>query len=203
MKLVLLGPPASGKGTQAERLSKKLKLPQISVGELLREEYKKGTKEGKQAEKYFDKGTLAPYALVIKIVNKRLAKKDCTKGFIFDGFPRELQQAKTLLKTCDVDKVLYFKVSDKELVKRMVSRTQCPKGHTYGIGHRPKKKDVCDVDKLPLSRRHDDTPAILKSRINVFHKKTEPVLRFFKKMGIVQTVSGVGTPNQIFKRIKL
>ncbi|MAF34407.1 adenylate kinase [Candidatus Woesearchaeota archaeon] len=203
MKLVLLGPPASGKGTQAERLSKALRLPQISVGELLREEYHKGTKEGKAAEKYFDKGKLAPHALVMKIVKKRLAKKDCKKGFIFDGFPRELPQARALMKLARPDRVVYIKVPDSLLVKRMVSRTQCPKGHTYGIGHKPKKRGVCDVDGQKLSHRHDDTPDIMGHRVKIFHQKTEPVLRFFKKMGIVQTVSGTGTPDQIFKRIKL
>lgn len=201
MKIVMLGPPASGKGTQAELLSRKLNLPQISVGELLREEYAKRTKEGKQAEKYFDKGKLAPHTVIMKIVKKRLAKKDCKNGYIFDGFPRALAQARALLRIDKPDKVIYLKLPDSLLMKRMMSRTQCSKGHTYGLGNTPKKKGVCNIDKLPLHPRSDDTPDIMRQRIKIFHTTTEPVLRLFDKYKIMRVVRGSGSIQSIHQRV--
>lgn len=202
MNIILLGPPGSGKGTQAELLSKEYSIPHISMGELLKKEYAEKTVEGVQAYKHWIKGNLAPDELVLKILKRRMDKEDCTDGFILDGYPRNEEQEKVLNNITTPDKAVYLDVPDKIIIDRMSQRTSCPKGHSYGIGRKPKKAGICDIDGEKLKAREDDKPEIIKQRLKVFHEQTKPLLQVYKKKGILKKVNGAGSVQEIFQRLK-
>ena len=193
MNIVLLGAPGAGKGTQAEIVSKKLDIPTISTGNIIREAIKNGTEMGLSAKSYIDAGKLVPDEVVIGIIKDRLDKDDCKNGFILDGFPRTIPQAKALDEMgVKIDVVLNIEVSDEDIVNRMSGRRTCPKcGSTYHIEFNPTKAEgVCDNCGTELTVRKDDHPDVVKSRLDVYHSETEPLKAFYEEKGILRTVVG-------------
>lgn len=193
MNIIFFGAPGAGKGTQAEIVSKKLDIPTISTGNIIREAIKNGTEMGLSAKSYIDAGKLVPDEVVIGIIKDRLDKDDCKNGFILDGFPRTIPQAKALDEMgVKIDVVLNIEVSDEDIVKRMSGRRTCPKcGSTYHIEFNPTKTEgVCDNCGTELTVRKDDHPDVVKSRLDVYHSETEPLKAFYEEKGILRTVVG-------------
>lgn len=183
MKLVLMGAPGAGKGTQAKIISEKLGIPAISTGSILREAVKKGTEVGGQVKGYLEKGELVPDDIIINIMRKRIAEPDCKNGYILDGMPRTIVQAQELESgEIDVDAVLFIEISDDEIVERMAGRRSCPEcGASFHIESAPPKTDgVCDFCGGKLVIRDDDKPETVKKRLAVYHKQTVPVKEFYK-----------------------
>ncbi|MBI4141061.1 nucleoside monophosphate kinase [Candidatus Woesearchaeota archaeon] len=202
MRIVILGPQGSGKGTQANLLSEKLKLPHIDAGQLLRDEAEKNTVIGKNIKSTMERGELIAPSIAPKILLKRLAKNDCKNGFILDGFPRDVGQAKMLGKITRVDVVVELKVSDALAIKRLSNRWQCMRCDTvYGITLLPKKSGLCDKCGGKLVRRKDDTPALIKKRLKLYHKVTEPVMDYFKKQNKLVSVDASVPVGVAFKKI--
>ncbi len=193
MKIIFFGAPGAGKGTQAEIVSEKLAIPAISTGNIIREAIKTGTEMGKSAKSYIEKGALVPDDVVIGIIKERLAEKDCENGFILDGFPRTVPQAEALTAMgVAIDTVLNLEVPDDKIVTRMSGRRTCPGcGASYHIVYKPTKKEgICDKCGSALTIRKDDDPAVVKSRLETYHKETEPLKDYYEKMGILKTVIG-------------
>ena len=193
MNIIFFGAPGAGKGTQAEIVSKKLDIPTISTGNIIREAIKNGTEMGLSAKGYIDAGKLVPDEVVIGIIKDRLDKDDCKNGFILDGFPRTIPQAKALDEMgVKIDVVLNIEVSDDDIVNRMSGRRTCPKcGSTYHIEFNPTKTEgVCDNCGTELTVRKDDHPDVVKSRLDVYHSETEPLKAFYEEKGILRTVVG-------------
>ena len=196
MNLILLGAPGAGKGTQAELLVKKLSIPAISTGNMLREAMANGTELGKKAKQYMDEGALVPDELILGIVADRVAQSDCAKGFILDGVPRTLAQAEALeAKGVRIDHVISIEVDDSEIERRMTGRRVCPKcGASYHIVNVPPKQEgVCDVCGGKLVQRKDDDPETVRDRLAVYHKETEPLKGFYEARGILKTVVDQGS----------
>ena len=193
MNIIFFGAPGAGKGTQAEIVSKKLDIPTISTGNIIREAIKNATEMGLSAKSYIDAGKLVPDEVVIGIIKDRLDKDDCKNGFILDGFPRTIPQAKALDEMgVKIDVVLNIEVSDEDIVNRMSGRRTCPKcGSTYHIEFNPTKTEgVCDNCGTELTVRKDDHPDVVKSRLDVYHSETEPLKAFYEEKGILRTVVG-------------
>ena len=197
MRLIILGAPGAGKGTQATIISQRLNIPHISTGEIFRDNIRNETDLGKLAKGYIDNGQLVPDDVTIKIVKQRLEQNDCGKGFILDGFPRTVTQADALeASLCkmhqSINKVLDVDVSDEKIIKRMMGRRVCSKcGATYHVAHKPSvipgKCDVCNGD---LVQRQDDTEETIKKRLNVYHQQTEPLIQYYKSKGLLVEVKG-------------
>ncbi len=193
MNIIFFGAPGAGKGTQAEIVSKKLDIPTISTGNIIREAIKNGTEMGLSAKSYIDAGKLVPDEVVIGIIKDRLDKDDCKKGFILDGFPRTIPQAKALDEMgVKIDVVLNIEVSDEDIINRMSGRRTCPKcGGTYHVKFNPTKTEgICDNCGAELTVRKDDHPDVVKSRLDVYHTETEPLKAFYEAKGILRTVVG-------------
>ena len=193
LHLVMTGAPGTGKGTQASVLKRRYGICHLSTGEMLREEVKKGTEIGNQLKDHLAAGGFAPDELMIKMVSNRIEEPDCKKGFILDGFPRTIPQAKALDEMgVKIDVVLNIEVSDEDIVKRMSGRRTCPKcGSTYHIEFNPTKTEgVCDNCGTELTVRKDDHPDVVKSRLDVYHSETEPLKAFYEEKGILRTVVG-------------
>ena len=193
MKLILLGAPGAGKGTQAEVLSETYAIPAISTGVIIRAAIKAGTEMGLAAQKLIDKGNLVPDEVVIALVQERLSEPDCKNGFILDGFPRTIEQAEALEKFgVEIDKVVSLEVDDETIVHRLFGRRQCEScGATYHLEHKPPKQPgVCDVCGSKLTVRHDDEPETVKARLAVYHQTTEPLKDFYRQRGKLVTVVG-------------
>ena len=193
MNIIFFGAPGAGKGTQAEIVSKKLDIPTISTGNIIREAIKNGTEMGLSAKSYIDAGRLVPDEVVIGIIKDRLDKDDCKKGFILDGFPRTIPQAKALDEMgVKIDVVLNIEVSDEDIINRMSGRRTCPKcGGTYHVEFNPTKTEgICDNCGAELTVRKDDHPDVVKSRLDVYHSETEPLKAFYEEKGILRTVVG-------------
>ena len=193
MNIIFFGAPGAGKGTQAEIVSKKLDIPTISTGNMIREAIKNGTDMGNAAKSYIEAGKLVPDEVVIGIIKDRLDADDCKNGFILDGFPRTIPQAEALeAMGVKIDVVLNIEVSDDEIVTRMSGRRTCPKcGGTYHIVFNPTKTEgICDNCGAELTIRKDDAPEVVKSRLEVYHNETEPLKDFYEKKGILKTVIG-------------
>ena len=191
MKLILLGAPGAGKGTQAEVLSAKLNIPTISTGNILRAAIKDGTPTGLKAKSYMDNGQLVPDEVVIAIVAERLAQEDCANGFILDGMPRTLPQAEALDKAgVKLDHVLSIEISDEVIMDRMSGRRVCEScGASYHlVAVPPKVPGVCDSCGGKLIQRHDDEPETVKHRLEVYHKETEPLKDFYAERGLLRSV---------------
>jgi len=202
MKLIFLGAPGAGKGTQAARISAALGIPAISTGDIIREAIKSGSPLGMEFKSYTDQGKLVPDQLVVALLQDRLAKPDCEKGFILDGFPRTIEQAKFLDSTdLVIDRVIDIEVSDEDIVRRMGGRRFCPQCQkTYHILYsKPREEGICDTCKVSLSIRQDDKPETVLNRLSVYHEQTEPLIRYYKDK--LLTVDGTLTPDQITQKI--
>ena len=186
MKLILLGAPGAGKGTQAEVISEKYNIPTISTGNIIRAALKNGTEMGLKAKAYIDSGRLVPDDVVIGIIKERLADKDCQNGFILDGFPRTIPQAEALDDMgIAIDGALSIEVSDREIVKRMSGRRVCEKcGASYHMEFKkPEKQGVCDACGGALVIRKDDEPDTVLDRLDIYHKQTEPLKSYYEAQG--------------------
>ena len=204
MKLILLGAPGAGKGTQAEFISEKYNIPTISTGNIIRAALKNATEMGLVAKSYIDAGELVPDDVVIGIVKERLSEDDCKNGFILDGFPRTIPQAEALdAMNFGVDTVLSLEVSDDEIVKRMSGRRVCEKcGQSYHIlFKKPIKEDVCNACGGALVIRNDDKPETVQNRLNVYHEQTEPLKEYYKNKGILVSVDGKSTVEDTTKSV--
>ena len=193
MKLILLGAPGAGKGTQAEILSKKLGIPTISTGNILRAAVKAGTSVGLKAKSYMDAGKLVPDDVILDIVEERLAQPDCNGGYILDGVPRTIAQAEALEERgITFDHVISLEVSDEDIVKRMDGRRVCSHCGTpcHLESNPPKKPDVCDVCGGELIERDDDKPETVRHRLEIYHQSTEPLKDFYQKRGKLDPVAG-------------
>ena len=209
MRLVLLGPPGAGKGTQAVVLSNNYDIIHVSSGDLLREAVKNKTEAGNLAKSFMDKGELVPDDVVTEIVAERLSKSDAKKGFILDGFPRNEKQAFELAKQLKkigekLDLVLFFKTMGSTVIERLAGRRVCPKcGLNFHIKTRPpKKRDVCDTCGSTLISRDDDKAETIKYRLKVYERQTRPLLSYYKKEGILREVMGDLNVDDLFKELK-
>lgn len=193
MKLILLGAPGAGKGTQAEIISEKYNIPTISTGNIIRAALKNGTEMGLKAKSYIDAGNLVPDEVVIGIIKERLAEDDCKNGFILDGFPRTIPQAEALDKMgFEIDRALSIEVDDAEIIKRMSGRRVCSKcGASYHTEFKkPEKEGVCNVCGGELVIRKDDEPETVMNRLKVYHEQTEPLKDYYKACGKLIVVEG-------------
>ena len=193
MKLILLGPPGAGKGTQAEILNKKLNIPTISTGNILRAAVKNGTPVGLKAKEYMDAGKLVPDEVIIGVISERLAEADCQKGFILDGVPRTLAQAEGLeAKGIRIDHVVSIEIDDSVIESRMTGRRVCAKcGASYHVSANPPKTEgVCDACGGELTIRKDDAPETVRKRLQVYHSTTEVLKDFYGKLGRLCIVNG-------------
>lgn len=193
MYILLMGPPGAGKGTQAERLIEKYGIPQISTGDMFRAAVKEQTPLGLEAKKYMDNGQLVPDAVTVGIVKERLAKDDCKKGFILDGFPRTIPQAEALdAMGIIIDKVIDIEVPDEKIAARMSGRRVCKDcGASYHLEYKaPESEGVCDACSGELVQRKDDAPETVLDRLAVYHKQTEPLKDYYSKKGILRIVEG-------------
>lgn len=192
MKLILLGAPGAGKGTQAEILSRICKIPPISTGNILRAAMKNGTPVGLKAKEYVENGKLVPDEVIIGIIQERLSENDCKDGFILDGVPRTIAQAEALEQAgITFDAVLSIEISDGEIEARMTGRRTCPDcGATYHVENSPPKQEgICDKCGAALIQRKDDMPETVKSRLQVYHTETEPLKGFYEARGLLKMVS--------------
>ncbi|MDD7674889.1 MAG: adenylate kinase [Oscillospiraceae bacterium] len=193
MNLILLGAPGAGKGTQAELLVKKLSIPAISTGNMLREAIANGTSLGKKAKEYMDEGNLVPDDLILGIVAERVSRPDCARGFILDGVPRTLAQAEALEdRGVKIDHVISIEVDDSEIERRMTGRRVCAKcGASYHVSANPPKTEgVCDACGGELTIRKDDAPETVRKRLQVYHSTTEVLKDFYGKLGRLCIVNG-------------
>ncbi len=205
LRVILLGAPGSGKGTQGELISKKYGIPKISTGDILREAVKNRTPLGLKAKEKMDKGELVDDEIIIGIVKERISKNDCKKGYILDGFPRNLNQAKSLdgMDGGVKETVLFIKVPKTEIVKRLSSRLVCREcGAVYNlISSPPRVSGVCDRCGGKLMRRDDDKPEVVEERFRVYMENTKPVVEYYRKKGTLFEVDGTGEIEKIFKDI--
>lgn len=208
MNLILLGPPGAGKGTQSRRLSENLKIPQISTGDLLRAAREKQTDLGQKAEAFMLAGQLVPDALVIEMIEERLKQNDCEKGYILDGFPRTLAQARAFEKSLEasggrVDRVINIDVQKDEVIKRLSGRRQCRQcGENFHVDfHPPSKSDACDRCGGSLFQRDDDREDVIKRRLEVYEEQTQPLIEFYRNKGVLKNVKGTGPIDGIFEEI--
>ncbi len=193
MKLILLGAPGAGKGTQAEFICEKLSIPTISTGNIIRAALKNGTEMGLKAKEFIDAGQLVPDDVVIGIIKERLSEDDCNNGFILDGFPRTIPQAEALDEMgIEIDKVIDIEVPDEKIVARMSGRRVCPAcGNSYHLLYKkPEKDGICNACGAELIIRADDHPDTVKDRLNVYHSQTEPLKDFYEKKGKLFIVEG-------------
>ena len=202
MKIIFLGAPGAGKGTQAEYVSERLGIPTISTGAIIREACKIGTEMGLKAKEFIERGALVPDDVVIGIVKERLAKSDCDKGFILDGFPRTVPQAEALdAMGIKIDAVISLEVPDEAIVERMSGRRTCLScGKTYHVVYKPSPSgEMCDCGTA-LTVRSDDAPDVVRSRLNVYHSTTEPLKAYYEKQGLLKHVSGADKVEDTTKR---
>ena len=191
MKLILLGAPGAGKGTQAEILCKEFSIPTISTGNILRAAIKNGTPTGLKAKSFMDAGMLVPDDVIIGVITDRLAEADCANGYILDGVPRTIAQAEALEKAgINFDDVVSIEISDQEIEERMAGRRVCEHcgASFHVVAVPPKNEGVCDKCGGKLTRRHDDDPEVVEHRLEVYHKETEPLKDFYKSRGVLKPV---------------
>ncbi|MCP4134153.1 MAG: adenylate kinase [bacterium] len=202
MKITLIGPPGSGKGTQAVRLKEKYAVPHISSGDVLRSEVAGGTDFGKQIKQYMDKGEIGPVELITKVILNYL-KENCKSGFIFDGFPRTVYQGEELGKIETLHAAIFITVSEDEIIKRITGRRSCNecKNIFHVVYNPPQKEGICDNCGAELVQRSDDNEKTVINRIRVYNEETKPVIEFYEKQGLLHKINGERNPDDIFKDI--
>ncbi len=208
MKIIMLGAPGAGKGTQAKMIAEQYGVPHISTGDIFRANIKNGTELGMEAKKYMDQGLLVPDELTVKILLDRVAQADCKNGYVLDGFPRTIPQAEVLDKALSeigdqIDFAINVDVPDENIVRRMGGRRACLScGATYHIEHVPPKKEgFCDTCGSELVLRDDDKPETVQNRLEVYHKQTQPLIDFYQAKGILKTVDGTVDMKDVFAAI--
>jgi adenylate kinase len=208
MNVILLGPPGSGKGTQAQKIAEQYHIPQISTGDILRGAVKERTPLGVEAQGYMDQGKLVPDEVVVGIVRERLMAADCKGGFILDGFPRTLPQAEALDVTLGemkrgIDHVISIEVDNEELLRRLTGRRTCRTcGAMFHLMFNPPKKDgICDQCGGDLYQRDDDQEATIRARLQVYEEQTAPLIAYYREKGLLRPIEGVGAIEEIFQRI--
>jgi adenylate kinase len=208
MDVILLGPPGSGKGTQALKMSERYRIPQISTGDILRSAVKAKTPLGVEARQYMDQGKLVPDEVVVGLVRDRLKAADCRNGFILDGFPRTIPQAEALEATLKgmqraIDHVVSIEVGNDELIKRLTGRRTCRScGAMYHLIFGPSKREgVCDKCGGELYQREDDKEETIRARLQVYEKQTAPLIAYYRSKGLLRTIDGVGGVEEIFQMI--
>ncbi len=205
-RIVFLGPPGAGKGTQASLLSEKYGIKKISTGDILREAVRKGTELGKKAKKYMDAGELVPDDIIIGLIEEQIQGVD---SFILDGFPRTMKQAEALDRLLSergkpLSHVIFVNVPDEEIVKRLTARRVCPNcGAVYNMIYNPPKRDeICDVCGTPLVQRSDDREDVIRNRLKVYRESTAPLIDYYRNRGIFYEVDGVGKVEEVLRRIE-
>ena len=208
MKIIMLGAPGAGKGTQAKMIAEKYGLPHISTGDIFRANIKNGTELGKEAKEYMDKGLLVPDELTVRLLLDRVAQDDCKNGYVLDGFPRTIPQAEVLDEKLSelgekVDYAVNVDVPDENIVNRMSGRRACLNcGATYHIvSIPPKKEGICDVCGSELVLRDDDRPETVQNRLKVYHEQTQPLIDFYEKKGVLRSVDGTLPMEEVFTAI--
>lgn len=208
MKIIMLGAPGAGKGTQAKFISNEYRIPQISTGDIFRSNIKNQTELGRKAKSYIDQGLLVPDELTLDLVTDRLAKDDCVNGYILDGFPRTLKQADALTESLKkqgtaIDYAIDIEVADDVIVKRMSGRRVCPKcGASFHVEYNaPQKEGICDLCGAELIIRDDDKPETVKKRLEVYHESTQPLIDYYRKAGSLYSFDGTLPIEEVFGKI--
>ena len=205
MRLILLGAPGAGKGTQAAFLTQKFRIPQISTGDMLRAAVKAGTPLGLEAKKFMDAGALVPDDVIIGLVKERIKQADSAKGFLFDGFPRTIPQAEAMQDAgVELDYVVEIDVDDAEIIKRLSGRrVHAGSGRTYHVDFNPPKQEgVCDIDGSELITRDDDKPEVIRKRLETYHEKTEPLVDYYDQRSVLRRIDGEREPNEVGEEIR-
>ncbi len=206
--IVLIGAPGSGKGTQAKILSQEFQLPHISTGDLMREEVKKDSPQGREIKKFQESGLLAPDEFIVDLLFNRTSQKDCERGFLLDGFPRKISQGEILQQRLPKEEneiiAIYLHVHDDVIIDRAAQRRTCGKcGAIYNLKSSPPANgSTCDVCNGELLLRNDDLPEVVKQRLIVYHDLTEPLIDYYKKQGCLHEIDGEQTPEQVFQQVK-
>jgi len=205
MKIIMLGAPGAGKGTQAKKIAEKYQIPHVSTGDIFRSNIKEGTQLGRKAKEYMDQGALVPDELTIGMLMDRIQQEDCKNGYVLDGFPRTIPQAESLQKAItemeqQIDFAINVDVSDENIINRMSGRRACIScGATYHIVYNPSKvPGVCDVCGSELVLRDDDKPETVKKRLAVYHDQTRPLIDYYKEAGVLVNVDGTQDLNKVF-----
>lgn len=208
MKIIMLGAPGAGKGTQAKMIAEKYQIPHISTGDIFRANIKNGTELGREAKTYMDKGELVPDELTVRILLDRVAQPDCEKGYVLDGFPRTIPQAEVLNQELakrneKIDYAINVEVPDENIVRRMSGRRACVScGATYHMVHIPPKKEgICDKCGKELILRDDDKEETVKNRLGVYHDQTQPLIEYYSAKGVLRSVDGTIDMMDVFKSI--
>ena len=208
MKIIMLGAPGAGKGTQAKMIADRYNVPHISTGDIFRANIKNGTELGIEAKKYMDQGKLVPDELTVKILLDRVAQDDCKNGYVLDGFPRTIPQAEVLDEALNklgdkIDYAIDIDVPDENIINRMSGRRACVTcGSTYHMIHVPPKKEgICDRCGSELILRDDDKPETVKNRLKIYHDQTQPLIDFYTKKGILKSVDGTQDMNDVFAAV--
>ncbi len=208
MKIIMLGAPGAGKGTQAKKIAEKYSIPHISTGDIFRANIKNGTELGKKAKTYMDQGLLVPDELVVDLVIDRFAQDDCANGYVLDGFPRTIPQAEALDAALakineKIDYAINVEVPDENIIKRMSGRRACVScGATYHLEHIPPKKEgICDTCGAELILRDDDKPETVQKRLNVYHEQTQPLIDYYTSKNVLKEVDGTVDMAEVFDAI--
>lgn len=209
MKIIMLGAPGAGKGTQAIRIAERYRIPHVSTGDIFRSNIKSGTELGKKAKDYIDKGQLVPDELTIGMLLDRISQPDCERGYVLDGFPRTIPQAESLKEALEkrgerIDLALDIEVPDSHIVRRMGGRRACPKcGATYHLEFAPPEKEgLCDRCGSELITRSDDKAETVQGRLDVYHRQTYPLISYYREEGILREIDGTKTPDEVFSALE-